>query len=125
MSVDEGIDITASKNDKFFFIQVKSTQFNNDVISVSIKPNRFISQSNATIYFIIVFRYTYKGVNTNRYIIIQDIILNNYIHSGTVNKKEDGTIIIKIQQKDGHLYLFHGNEMAKIDHLLDNFSSIM
>jgi hypothetical protein len=122
MSVDEGIDITASKNDKFFFIQVKSTQFMNDSVSVSIKPNGFVNNSNAEIYFIIVFRYTYKGVNTNRYIIIQNKLLNNYIFTGAVSKKDDGTVIIKIKQKDGHLYLYNGNEYAKIDHLLDSFN---
>ncbi|MDR2439557.1 MAG: hypothetical protein LBE12_09355 [Planctomycetaceae bacterium] len=124
MSVDEGIDITASKNNKFFFIQVKSTQFINDSVSLSIKHNKFINNSSAEIYFIIVFRYAYKSVNTNRYIVIQNKLLDNYIFTGAVSKKDDGTINVKIKQKDGHLYLYNGNEYAKIDHLLDNFNSI-
>lgn len=125
MSVDEGIDITASKNDKFFFIQVKSTNFNNDTISVSIKPNRFINNSNSDIYYVIMFRYIYKGVNTNRYIIIQNKLMEHYVLSGEIVQNTNGTVNIKIKQKNGHLYLYNGKDKeAQIDHWLDNFNSI-
>jgi hypothetical protein len=124
MSVDEGIDITASKNDKFFYIQVKSTNFDNSVISVSIRPNRFINNSSADIYYIIVFRYTYKSVNTNRYIVIQNKLLEHYVLSGEISQKDSKSVNIRIKQKDGHLYLYHGNKEAQIDHWLDNFDLI-
>jgi uncharacterized protein YifE (UPF0438 family) len=124
MSVDIGIDITASKDDKFYFIQVKSTEFSNDSFSVSIKPNRFINNSNSNIYYIIVFRYVYKNVYTNRFIILESKILENHIFSGAVSQKEDGTINIKIKQEEGHIYLYNGSEKAKIDHCLDNFELI-
>jgi hypothetical protein len=124
MSVDEGIDITASKNDRFFFIQVKTTTFNQGTISVSIKRNKFIENSSADVYFIIVFRYIYKKVNTNRYIVIPNKLLEHFVYSGTISKKDDGGATIKIKQKEGHLYLYNGSKEEQIDHWLDNFDLI-
>jgi hypothetical protein len=124
MSVDEGIDITASKNDKFFFIQVKSTNFDTGKISISIKPNKFVNNSGSDIYYVIVFRYTYKGVNTNRYIVIQNKLMEHYIFSGEIAQNSNGGVTIKIKQKNGHLYLHNGNKEAQIDHWLDNFDLI-
>ena len=81
MSVDEGIDVSASKNDKFFFIQVKSTSFKDGVIKTSLKPNRFIENTGASVYFIIVFRYKYENANVNRYVIFPYNGLANLIET--------------------------------------------
>lgn len=120
MSVDEGIDITASKGDKFFFIQVKSTKFKNDRISVSLKPNGFINNSTANIFFVVVFRYQSNMANVNRFVVFRESDLDRFVHTKLVSNN-NGTIHIKIKQEDGALVLYNGGKSEPVDYFLDNF----
>lgn len=121
MSVDEGIDVSASKNDKFFFIQVKSTSFKDGVIKTSLKPNRFIENTGASVYFIIVFRYKYENANVNRYVIFPYNDMNRFKVTGLVSQTDSG-IQIKIKQENGSLVLFNGSKQETIEaYYLDNF----
>lgn len=123
MSVDLGIDITASKNDKFYFIQVKSTNFVNGQISISIKPSKVINNSSANIYFIIVFRYVFENAYVNRYIVFQNADLERYVHTGLVSQS-NGALHIKIKQQHDYLCLYNGPKSEDINYYLDNFDLI-
>ena len=123
MSVDEGVDITASKDNQFFFIQVKSTGFTNDRIALSIRPNNFVNNSNANIFYIIVFRYLSNKIWTNRYIIISERDIDKYTFKGLISNK-DGAISIKIRLEEGRLLLYNGSASEDIEYHLDNFDII-
>jgi len=126
MSVDEGIDITASKDNKFFYIQVKTTAFQDDSrFRVQIKPNRFVDKTNADVYYVIVIRgQSTKTTFTNEYFVLPDRDLIRHVATGVVNQTETGTLIIKVKEEDGHLWIYHGAQKEMVDYHLDNFSQI-
>lgn len=124
MSVDEGIDITASKNDKFFFIQVKTTLFADNKISVTIKPNNFVNNTNTNIFYTIVFRYLTNSAYINRYIILSSIDLERLIRKGAISYP-NGNVSIKIRMNNGKLEFYNGNITEEVDYYyLDNFDMI-
>lgn len=123
MSVDEGIDITASKGDKFYFIQVKTTLFSNNQITISIKSSNFIKRTKEPIHYIIVFRYPRDNAYMNRYIVLKDYDLNRYVNSSLLQKNGD-TSSIKIRLQEGHLFIYNGSKQENIDYYLDNFDLI-
>ena len=123
MSVDEGIDITASKGDKFFFIQVKTSFFKDDKISVFIKPNNFINSSTANIFYVIVFRYPCDGHMNNRFLILQNGDIDRMLHGGYISKSESG-MTIKVKQDNRGLFIYNRDKEEDATYYLDNFELI-
>ncbi|MDR2436900.1 MAG: hypothetical protein LBD17_02340 [Endomicrobium sp.] len=122
MTVDDGIDVSAFKDDKFFLIQVKTTWFNDDKIVTSIKTDRFTKNNSANIFYIIVFRYISSNAYVNRYLIftssdIERLAFEKLISTGSTKVN----LNIKIKQANGHLYIYNGINEQSIDYNLDNF----
>ena len=124
MSVDEGIDIMASKNDKFFFIQVKTTSLKDGRLSVPIEPNRFVMGTNASVHYVIVVRNTRDGVYTNRYIIIPESALEKLKWEGVVGVTQSGGCRIKIKQEGGLILFYDRDKESNATYHLDNFDLI-
>ena len=123
MSVDEGIDITASKGDKFFFIQVKTSFFKDDKISVFIKPNNFINSSTANIFYVIVFRYPCDGHMNNRFLILQNGDIDRMRHGGYISTSDSG-MTIKVKQDNRGLFIYNRDKEEDATYYLDNFDLI-
>lgn len=123
MSADEGIDITASKGDKFFFIQVKTSFFKENKLSVFIKPNNFINSSTANIFYVIVFRYPCDGHMTNRFLILQNGDINRMQHGGCISSSDAG-MTIKVKQDNRGLFIYNRDKEEDATYYLDNFDLI-
>lgn len=124
MSVDEGVDITASKKNLFYFIQVKSTWLDDKKqLSVTLKPNRFQNATNASLYYVIVVRYVSKGVLTNRYIIFSQEDLQRYKFDRFIKETTSG-LTIKIKEEAGQLWLYDDDKKHGIEYHLDHFELI-
>lgn len=85
MSVDDGIDIVASKNNKIYFIQVKTTYLENEKISVSIPIASFERVRPHDVRYFIVIR---EGYGSARVLMFHqhDIITN--AANGYIDKSE-------------------------------------
>lgn len=124
MSADEGVDITASKGDKFFFIQVKTSFFKENKLSVFIKPNKFINSSNANIFYVIVFRYySCEEHMTNRFLILANGDINRMQHGGYISTSDAG-MTIKIKQDKRGLFIYNRDKEEDATYYLDNFDLI-
>lgn len=125
MNVDEGIDITASKNSDFYFIQVKTTYFKEGHLQLNIRNNNFVNANlNAKIFYIIVFRYyRTKEAYQNRYIVFSKADIEKFVFNQTV-ANNNGNITIKIKYEDNSLILYNGIKSELIDYHLDNFDYI-
>jgi len=71
MSVDQGIDIVASKNDKFFYIQVKTANYRNGHFFASINTKQFERYNNKDTFYIFVLRFLFRGKVVNSFLIFK------------------------------------------------------
>ncbi|MEI6554232.1 MAG: hypothetical protein WCL70_01435 [Paludibacter sp.] len=97
MLVDDGIDIVASKNNVFYYIQVKTTLFEADSkIHTSIKQVRFNDFLGTQIKYIVVARCSVNNVDTNMYFVFSNSDIEKFIYNRTM-KIGDSGILIKIE----------------------------
>lgn len=87
MSIDNGIDIVAVKNNIYYYIQVKTTTIKEGKIYAQIGVDRFNEYIGAQLRYIIVARYCENGIERNMFFMFtsQDIqrgIFSRYIKQG-------------------------------------------
>lgn len=121
MSVDEGIDIVASKQNIFYYLQVKTTNLTDRLTaSVSIKKSNFDRGLSSQLRYFVVVR---CGAGETRYFQFTEDNINMYSWQGYVHMTED-TIYIKIKfGAEDHLpYLYHEGKQIDIKYHQNNFS---
>jgi len=97
MLVDDGIDIVASRNNVFYYIQVKTTIFEADnKIHASIKQIRFNDYLGTQIKYIVVARCLINNLDTNMYFVFSNSDIEKFIYNRTMKIGESG-ILIKIE----------------------------
>lgn len=87
MSVDEGIDIVASKEKKFFYIQVKTANNRRGSFYASILNSQFFRFINDNPFYIFVLRYFHNDKVRSGFIILRSSDLERFIETGIVKKK--------------------------------------
>ena len=122
MLVDDGIDIVASKNNVFYYIQVKTTLFEADSkIHASIKQVRFNDFSGTQIKYIIVARCSVNNIDTNMYFVFSNSDIERFIHNRTLKIGESG-ILIKIEiDSTTKLPMLYDEKREDISYYLNNF----
>ncbi len=119
MSVDVGIDISAIKDNKFFGIQVKTSNANRfDVYNFHIRRVSFERHNQGNIFYIFVL----KGVDSTKFLILPTSDVERKIKEGgiySVNDKTGYALLIKI--REGIIYLGSGHDMS---YFLNNWSLI-
>ena len=103
MSVDQGIDIVASKNDDFFYIQVKTANYKNGHFFASINSKQFERYNNKDTFYIFVLRHLFHGKMVNGFLIFKssdierfkemDVIKNGLTLSMTVTIGDEKMIL--------------------------------
>ena len=97
MLVDDGIDIVASKNNVFYYIQVKTTIFEVDSkIHTSIKQVRFNDYLGTQIKYIVVARCLINNLDSNMYFVFSNSDIEKFIYNRTMKIGDTG-ILIKIE----------------------------
>lgn len=125
MMVDDGVDIVASKNNLYYFIQVKTTVLNEKSrIYTHIKKDRFDAFLNSQIRYIIVARCKISGIETNLYFIFNNQNIDEFIFDKVVNLNESTiSIKIRIDQNNGNKpFLYHDNKEKDITFFMNNFN---
>ncbi|HBF87018.1 MAG TPA: hypothetical protein DDX39_00140 [Bacteroidales bacterium] len=88
MALDEGIDITAIKDNKKFNIQVKTRTIKNNTISVVLNYDYYLKNEKFETYYIIIIRYKPKNERIrNEYLIFHPRDLKIYFNDEIKNKK--------------------------------------
>lgn len=125
MIVDDGVDIVASKNNLFFFIQVKTTTIKDTGrIYASIKRERFEAFTHTQIRYIVVARCNISGLDTNLYFVFNNQNIDEFIFDKVVNRN-DSTILIKIridEDKGNKPILYHDNKEKDITFYMNKFN---
>lgn len=125
MMVDDGIDVVASKNNLYYFIQVKTTVLNEKGrIYASIKKDRFVALINAQIRYIVVARCVISGLETNLYFVFNDQNIDEFIFDKVVNLNDSTiSVKIKIDQNNGNKpFLYHDGKEKDITFFMNKFN---
>ncbi len=109
MSVDVGVDVSAIKDNKFFGIQVKTSNSNKfDVYNFHIRRVSFERHNQGNIFYIFVLRDV-----ENKFLILPSSEIERKIKEGAiyaVNNKTGYALLIKI--RDGKIFLGSGHDMS-------------
>lgn len=114
MSVDDGIDIVAMKNNKTYYIQVKTVQVKSESFSVQIRTKSYEKYNSNDCYYVIVAR----GQSTT-YIVSTADDIRRLIANKAISKGER-SINIRFTQCMGSLFVGSDN----IDYMIGSFNRI-
>jgi hypothetical protein len=101
MTVDDGIDVVASKDEKYFHIQVKTANERSGAFGATIKTASFRHSSN--VFYIVVLRANSGVRYVNDYIILQSGDIKRMILEGKL--KEGATINLRLAPEGNRLLL--------------------
>lgn len=119
MSVDSGIDIVASKGNKYFHIQVKTAvERDEGKFHFSIKNSSFVTHHGSETFYVFVLR---RGLE-NEYVIIPSAHLQILISSGTISPGPTMALGISVDANRKR-YLLNGS--APVDIFVGNFGGII
>ena len=99
MTVDDGIDIVASKATKYFHIQVKaSTPKNDSSFQFAINKSSFNRHNNSQTFYILLCRRYLKTHTQNDLIILPNATINHYISAGTIKNGPSLNLNVSIEK---------------------------
>ncbi len=113
MSVDDGIDIVAMKNNKTYYIQVKTVQIKSESFSIQIKTKSYERYNANDCYYIIVAR-----GETTKFIIATADDIRRLIERGS--SKGEKYISLRFTQNMGCLFVGEEN----VNYMLNSFERI-
>lgn len=110
MTVDDGIDIVASKDNNYFHIQVKTSSANvsNDKFSFSIKQERFIQKFSGSTFYVFVMRRTDNSRYFNDFIVLSSSEVKSLMDRGVIQNSTN--LSFRIQVEKPYKYLLNNNE---------------
>lgn len=119
VTVDDGIDIIASKDSKYYHIQVKTVnEVKGKPYSFNIKKTSFERYNNSSTFYILVLRQKDTSRNFNDFIIIPNSEIERLKWHNLINENK-GTYSFNIQKVDGQFKL---NRTEKV--IVNDFSQI-
>lgn len=119
MAVDDGIDVVASKDNKYFHVQVKTAaEQDGGRFTFTIKYNSFKEHDSATMFYVFVLR---RGLR-NEYIIIPSSYLRTLVSGGRIIPHPMLSITITADLK-GVKYSLNGS--ADVSPYYGNFGGII
>ena len=119
MTVDNGIDVVASKEEKYFHIQVKTaTEQDGGKFTFSIKNNSFQQHHSSSMYYAFVLRRRLS----NEYVIIPSSYLQVLISGGKIAKAPTLSVTITVDA-NGRKYMLNGT--TNVDVYVGNFGGII
>lgn len=128
MTVDEGVDIVANKDNRFYFIQVKTAYLDNSLkASFTIKNSRFdIFKQNNDMRYVFVVRFSSplssqtKIITENLFFAFTNVELDKAIDDGIIYQGEkEISVKIKFDPKDFTPYMYNHSESMKITYNMD------
>jgi Holliday junction resolvase-like predicted endonuclease len=96
MSVDQGIDIVASKDNKFIYIQVKTANNRNGSFYASINKSQFERFNASNTFYIFVLRYFLGGLTRSDFIVLKNIDIEKLRDKDVIKNGDNLSINISI-----------------------------
>jgi len=119
MSVDQGIDIVASKDEKYFHIQVKTANNRNGTFFASINRHQFEKFNKATTFYIFVLRYFLNAKVRSDFVVLRSTDIERFLMTDVIKKGD--TLNVSISIDKGKIIL---NGKEDISFFFNQFSSI-
>lgn len=128
MTVDEGVDIVANKDNRFYFIQVKTAYLDENLkASFTIKNSRFdLFKQNNDMRYVFVVRFssplstTAKTITENMFFAFTNVELDKAIDDGIIYKGDkEISVKIKFDSRDFTPYMYNNREAMKITYNMD------
>jgi hypothetical protein len=121
MLVDDGVDIVASKNNMFYYLQVKTTIVIKNKIYATIRQKKFNDYIGTQIRYVVVARCKLNKVETNLYFVFDNRKIQELIFGKKINSNEDRIYIkIEIDQKDNKPYIYDEKQEC-VEFYMNNF----
>lgn len=120
MSVDDGVDVIALKNNKTYYIQVKTVQVKSENFSVKISSKSFYKYCSNDCYYIIVARTKIKDSFVNQFIIMTADNIKALLNRDDA-KDKDGIITLCFSQYMGSLFI----KTTDVNYMLNSFDRIL
>jgi len=121
MAVDDGIDIIASKNNKYFHIQVKtSTPSDNWTFGFSIKKSSFVAKDSFQTFYVFLLRGCDNSRYYNDYLILPSSEVRKLIGVGII--KDGQALSLRIQRDTRGRYILNAKQDVTIS--VNTFSQI-
>lgn len=110
MTVDDGIDIVASKGDSYFHIQVKTANVttSNNKFQFKITKRAFASKDASATFYVLVLRISENSRNTCEYLILPSNEIRRLVDKGVV--KDGDTMTLSVDRERGNRFLLNNTE---------------
>lgn len=119
MSVDEGVDVVASKDNDYFHIQVKTSALGaNGKYAFFIKNNAFVANNGGKTFYIFVMR---GDAGSNHFAVFPSTQLGIHRDTGIIGGANGMSLFVTPDQKGRS---FTMNKGQSIDHFINNFGLI-
>jgi hypothetical protein len=119
MSVDNGIDISAIKDDKFFGIQVKTARKNKvGTYPFYIPGTSFKKHNKGNIFYVLLLR----DEEQNRYLVLPSNEVEKKIKEGAIYLVNEKGYSLSVKSKDGKIYI--GKKDYEMGDFLNNWDLI-
>lgn len=122
MTVDDGIDIVASKGDSYFHIQVKTANVTatSNKFQFKITRRAFASKDASATFYVLVLRIVENSRNTCEYLILPSNEIRRLVEKGVV-KDGDG-MTLSIDRERGNRFLL--NKTEDVTWALNRFDNV-
>jgi hypothetical protein len=121
MTVDDGIDIVASKGDSYFHIQVKTANATSDnKFQFKIRKRAFGSKDAAATFYVLVLRICENSRNTCEYIILPSSEIRRLVERSVV--KDGESITLSVDRQRGNRFIL--NKVEDVTWALNRFDNI-
>ena len=117
MTVDDGIDVVASKNNKYFHIQVKSANEREASFFFKIPKSSFERHNKGETFYILVCRRDSKIKIQNDFIILPSATIHHYVTNNIIKDNKDFSLRVSIENKN-----FILNNEGNLNSYMNNFT---
>ena len=120
MTVDEGIDIVASKDNIFNYIQVKTTRLDDKgVARVQIKRSSYNNNLSHQLWYVVVIR---CGIGSFKYFVFKQSDIEQFKFNKVIPNSDDVlSIKIRYNNIDGKPYLYDGTHEQDVSFWVNKF----
>jgi Holliday junction resolvase-like predicted endonuclease len=120
MSLDMGIDIIATKLNKLFSIQVKTSNLNTfNYYNFDIRKTSFQKAHSGSVFYLFVL----KGKQENNFFILPHVVVEQKVHEKAILEINNGnTYRVNIRMRDGKIFL--GNKEHEMGYYFNNWDII-
>ena len=119
MTVDEGIDLVASKNNRYFHIQVKTSSELVNGFSFSVKKHIFENNDQGITFYVLLCRRFMISHFQHDYVILPSSVVATFINTGAI--KDSASISMRVSIEEGKFML---NKKVDISNYINKFELI-